>query len=190
MLRKKMELQSINREGKAMKPTMDSSEWGGEIYGILDKEGNFWSPLTFESVKQVLDFLDKRLGYGAVRRHKLTIVPVHTEMTATIDPSSFLPKPSTYLSDKERRPSVYAAAKKAFDETPEDIKGDLESALEWAKEKLKRKERGEYSFSLLYEDGFKCCFSQPRWPSDHCSAAMPEAAEAIVMAVCEYLNGV
>ncbi len=95
-----------------------------------------------------------------------------------------------YQSDKERRPLVYAAAKKAFDETPEDVKGDLESALDWAKETLKTINNGEYSFSILYEDGFKCCFSQPSWSSDHCSDAMPDAAEAIVMAVCEFMNGV
>lgn len=34
-----------------------------------------------------------------------------------------------------------------------------------------------------------CSFSKPSWPADHCSRPMETGSEAIVMAVCEYLNG-
>ncbi len=34
-----------------------------------------------------------------------------------------------------------------------------------------------------------CSFAKPSWNADHCSKPMEHGAEAIVMAVCEYLNG-
>ena len=93
-------------------------------------------------------------------------------------------------TDKTRRPKVYAAAQTAFSAVDEDVRDDLESALNWAKETLTNHEGSGHHFSLIYEGGFMCCFCKPQWNADHCSQAMETAPEAIVMAVCEYLNGV
>jgi len=95
------------------------------------------------------------------------------------------------MTDKERRPRVYAAAQEAFDNVPEHIRDDLEDALDWAKQALTNHEGSGHRFSLIYQNGgFMCCFCKPQWNADHASQPMPEAPEAIVMAVCEYLNGV
>lgn len=93
-------------------------------------------------------------------------------------------------TDKTRRPKVYAAAQTAFSAVDEDVRDDLESALNWAKETLTNHEGSGHHFSLIYEGGFMCCFCKPQWNADHCSQTMETAPEAIVMAVCEYLNGV
>lgn len=94
------------------------------------------------------------------------------------------------MSDKDRRPHVYAAAQAAFDAVHWEIRDDLEQALEWAHKTLTNREGSGHTFSLIYEEGFMCCFCKPQWNADHCSQPMPTAPEAIVMAVCEYLNGV
>lgn len=95
------------------------------------------------------------------------------------------------LTDKQRRPSVYEAAQTAFEQTPDYAKDDLLMALEWAKNTLMNHEGSGHNFSLIIESGeFCCCFCKPQWNADHCSQPMPTAPEAIVMAVCEYLNGV
>lgn len=109
------------------------------------------------------------------------------ESLQTPDPTKEPPA----MTDEERRPQVYAAAKAMFDGVSSDIRGDLVSALEWAQNTLRDHEGSGHHFSLIHENGgFKCCFAKPQWNADHCSQAMPEAPEAIVMAVCEYLNGV
>lgn len=95
--------------------------------------------------------------------------------------------------DGERRPAVYAAAKKAFDDVPECVRMDLFEALTWAKQTLTNHEGAGHSFELAYDtktDGFIACFAKPRWNADHASQPMDTAQEAIVMAVCEYLSGV
>lgn len=92
--------------------------------------------------------------------------------------------------DRKRRPGVYAKAQEAFSATPDYVRDDLEEALEWAKRTLSNHEGGGHNFSLIYEGGFMCCFCKPQWNADHCSQPMETAPEAIVMAVCEYLNGV
>lgn len=94
------------------------------------------------------------------------------------------------MTDKERRPAVYAAAQAAFDAVDPDARDNLEEALAWARRTLTNHEGAGHYFELIYEDGFKCCFAKPVWNADHCSQPMPTAPEAIVMAVCEYLNGV
>jgi hypothetical protein len=95
------------------------------------------------------------------------------------------------MSDKERRPEVYLAAQKMFDMINYSIKEDILESLNWAVETLKDYEGKGHQFYLLYEDdGFKCSFAKPQWNADHCSQSMPTAPESVVMAVCEYLNGV
>lgn len=94
------------------------------------------------------------------------------------------------MTDQERRPHVYAAAQQAFDKAPSEAKDDLEEALSWARQTLTNHEGAGHTFALDYDKGFVCCFAKPQWNADHCSQPMPTAPEAIVMAVCEYLNGV
>ena len=79
----------------------------------------------------------------------------------------------------------------SYDEVSSDVKEDLEEALAWAKKTLKESEGGGHNFQVLAEKkGLVCCtFSKPSWSGEHCSRGMESASEAIVMAVCEYLNG-
>ena len=79
----------------------------------------------------------------------------------------------------------------AYDEISSDVKENLEEALSWAKQKLKENEGGGHIFQVLAEKKeLVCCtFSKPSWAGEHCSRGMDSASEAIVMAVCEYLNG-
>ena len=95
------------------------------------------------------------------------------------------------MSDKERRPHVYAAAQAAFDAVSAYEREDLVAALDWARETLTNHEGSGHDIHLIHENGgFVCCFAKPQWNADHVSQPMPTAPEAIVMAVCEYLNGV
>ena len=168
--------------------SIDSQDWGTPVYGIINAENYFWSPLTFDSKKKAEEFVNDRLGYGAITRNKMTIVPVHTIVKTAFDKSPA--RRVSYISDEVRRPKVYAAAREQFNSVDALIKDDIEGALEWAKETMTAHEGDGHHFSIIYEDGFKCCFCKPSWNADHCSQAMPSAAEAVVMAVCEYLNGV
>lgn len=78
----------------------------------------------------------------------------------------------------------------AYNEISSDIKEDLEEALYWAKKTLKENEGEGHIFQVLAEKKGVCCtFSKPSWAGEHCSRGMDSASEAIVMAVCEYLNG-
>lgn len=80
----------------------------------------------------------------------------------------------------------------AFNKVSPDIREDIERAAKWARKTLRDHEGSGHSFHLnATKDGmFQCSFAKPEWSGDHCSKPMPEAPEAIVMAVCEYLNGV
>jgi hypothetical protein len=95
--------------------------------------------------------------------------------------------------DKARRPAVYAAALAAFNEVPESTRYNLNEALTWALETLEFKEGTGHSFEISFDEkskGFVASFCKPQWKADHSSQPMNTAQEAIVMAVCEYLNGV
>lgn len=95
--------------------------------------------------------------------------------------------------DRQRRPIPYAKAQAAYDAVPQPIKDDLFEALTWARETLTNHEGAGHHFELAYdvkEEGFVACFAKPQWNADHASQPMNTAQEAIVMAVCEYLNGV
>ena len=80
----------------------------------------------------------------------------------------------------------------SFNNAPNHAREDLQGALDWAAETLRDHEGAGHSFHLhITKDGkFACSFSKPEWGGDHISRGMHEAPEAIVMAVCEYLNGV
>jgi len=97
------------------------------------------------------------------------------------------------MNDRLRRPHVYAKADEAFAEAPQAAKDDLREALDWAHQVLTNHEGTGHHFEIGYsilDKGFYACFAKPQWNADHCSQPMPTAQEAIVMAVCEYLNGV
>ena len=84
-------------------------------------------------------------------------------------------------------------AQKAFDELPEDLKGgDVLTALLWAREMLTKHEGAGHVFSIISDDGEKymCEFMKPEWQGAHCGQPMDSDWEAVLMAVCEYLNGV
>lgn len=75
----------------------------------------------------------------------------------------------------------------------EEIREDIGLAYSWAKEQLRDLEGSGH---LIYVHGHEskvglvvCSFSKPSWAGDHCSRGMNTGSEAIVMAVCEYLNG-
>jgi len=87
------------------------------------------------------------------------------------------------------------AEKKAlemYDSIPTYIKEDTYEALLWAIDYMTNMEGEDHSFHIYgNEDAtVSCSLSKPRWVADHCSKGMDTGAEAIVMAVCEYVNGV
>lgn len=97
------------------------------------------------------------------------------------------------MTDKERRPIPYARAQAAYDAVPQMTKDDLFEAMDWARETLTKHEGDGHHFEIGFDEkskGFYACFSKAQWNADHCSQPMDTAQEAIVMAVCEYLNGV
>jgi hypothetical protein len=80
-----------------------------------------------------------------------------------------------------------------YEAVPDYIKDDIGEAITWAKKTLTDHEGSGHQF---YVHGSHknpglvvCSFAKPQWSGDHCSREMEHGAEAIVMAVCEYLNG-
>jgi len=95
------------------------------------------------------------------------------------------------MTDRERRPIPYAKAQAAYDAVPEWVRYDLFEAISWARETLTNHEGAGHHFELACDPkGFVACFAKAEWNADHASQPMNSAQEAIVMAVCEYLNGV
>lgn len=101
------------------------------------------------------------------------------------------------LRQEEMVQQSYAAA-------PDDLKRDVRKAIRWAKDYLCKIEGSGHFFHLSHERVYdktvnpwvltdtgmiQCSFAKPSWAGDHCSRGMPTGAEAVVMAVCEYLNG-
>ena len=79
-----------------------------------------------------------------------------------------------------------------YENLPDDPKtGDLFDALNWARNTLRDHEGSGHQFYIhaTVAGEFQCSFAKPEWGGDHCSDAYPEACQAIIMAVCEYLNG-
>lgn len=74
-----------------------------------------------------------------------------------------------------------------FEQVDVLFKTYLEGALQWAKQRL----GVGYCFQLEIVDGqFQCSFASSNWPRYYDGPPMATAPEAIVMAVCAYLNGV
>jgi hypothetical protein len=87
------------------------------------------------------------------------------------------------------------AKKKAvemYNSLPQHIKEDTYEALLWAMEYMMQEEGEGHSFQIYgnMDATVSCSLSKPQWTADHCSKGMETGAEAIVMAVCEYVNGV
>ena len=80
-----------------------------------------------------------------------------------------------------------------YAEIPDWIKGDIGHAYVWAKSRLISMEGGGHHIvvtgSRRVIGAVECSFAKSSWSSDYSGSPMDEAAEAIVMAVCEYLNG-
>ena len=88
-----------------------------------------------------------------------------------------------YLEDRIQ--ASYAAV-------PERTREDLYEALQWARETLTGMEGEGHEFHITSDgkNGMVCCsFYKPEWPGDHCGRGMESGSEAIVMAVCEYIEG-
>lgn len=79
----------------------------------------------------------------------------------------------------------------AYDKVPEHTKEDIEAAIKWAKKTLTNLEGKGHLFYVIANGDrtISCSFAKPEWPGDHCGRGMEHGAEAIVMAVCEYING-
>ena len=91
-------------------------------------------------------------------------------------------KPSAVL--EARIQAAYAAV-------PEYIRDDICEATKWARETLTNLEgAGHQIYVTAAGDGLVCCsFAKVEWAGDHCGRGMEQGAEAIVIAVCEYING-
>ncbi len=78
-----------------------------------------------------------------------------------------------------------------YEAVPEHIRDDICEASAWAKDKLMRHEGEGHQFYITShsDGGVVCSFAKVEWSGDHCSRSMEHGAEAMVMAVCEYLNG-
>ena len=78
-----------------------------------------------------------------------------------------------------------------YEDIDDHTKEDIEEAIIWAKERLKHYEGSGHQIFVTAcgDDLVSCSFAKPEWPGDFCGSGMDHAAEAIVMAVCEYLNG-
>lgn len=73
----------------------------------------------------------------------------------------------------------------------ENIREDICEATKWARETLTNHEGSGHQFYVTAEvNGLVVCsFAKPSWAGDHCGRGMEHGAQAVVMAVCEYLNG-
>ena len=78
-----------------------------------------------------------------------------------------------------------------YQAVPLFIREDICEASAWARNTLTDLEGKGHHFTLTADNEglVACAFAKPAWPGDHCGRGMPEGAEAIVMAVCEYLCG-
>jgi hypothetical protein len=95
------------------------------------------------------------------------------------------------MNRTEWQAQLEARVQAAYDLVPAEYKEDFIEAGVWARDTLRDHEGKGHHFELSAEpDGtLACSFAKPEWPGDHCGKGMPTAAEAIVRAVVEYLNG-
>jgi len=70
---------------------------------------------------------------------------------------------------------------------------DVLEALLWAREILTQKEGAGHEFNVCSHCGdchqVVCSFAKPEWGGDHGGRPMDTGSEAVVMAVCEYMEG-
>jgi hypothetical protein len=78
-----------------------------------------------------------------------------------------------------------------YNSIPEEIREDICEATIWAKDYMMRQEGEGHQFYVFgNSDGTtSCSFAKPSWGGDHHSRPMEHGAQSIVMAVCEYVNG-
>jgi hypothetical protein len=90
-----------------------------------------------------------------------------------------------------RNDALEARVKAAYDAVPDYIRDDIVKAAKWARKTLTEHEgSGHQIYVTGTNDGMVVCsFAKPEWSGDHCGDPMEHGAEAIVRAVCEYLNG-
>lgn len=89
-------------------------------------------------------------------------------------------------------PLANEKAVEMYNSIPQYIKDDLGEAYKWAVTILGNREGYGHSIQILpnYPDETVCCnFSKASWSGDHTGSGMDTGSEAIVMSVCEYLNG-
>ena len=87
--------------------------------------------------------------------------------------------------------ALEARIQAAYAAVHEHIREDICEAVKWARETLTNLEgSGHQIYVTAVGDGLVCCsFAKIEWAGDHCGRGMEHGAEAIVMAVCEYMNG-
>lgn len=90
-----------------------------------------------------------------------------------------------------RNLELEARIQEAYSKVPEHIRDDICEATKWARATLTKLEGAGHQFYVTAAgEGLVCCsFAKPDWAGDHCGRGMDHGAEAIVIAVCEYLNG-
>lgn len=80
-----------------------------------------------------------------------------------------------------------------YAKVPIEIRTNVYKAWRWARQRLMRHEGEGHLICLSRKNSqsrlIVCSFSKAWWPGDHSGRAMETGAEAIVISVCEYLNG-
>ena len=86
----------------------------------------------------------------------------------------------------------YERAKHAYEQLPRRLKEDFIEAGIWARDTLTKHEGSGHQFEISagVDGSFSCSFAKPAWSGDHSGDYMRTVAEAICIAVCEYMNGV
>jgi hypothetical protein len=75
-----------------------------------------------------------------------------------------------------------------YDEVPDHIKDDISEAIPWAKETLPDGSDFMFCISAGPVGKVVCTFARPSWSDDFCGRPMNHGADAIVIAVCEYVT--
>lgn len=80
-----------------------------------------------------------------------------------------------------------------YEAVPEWVRDDIAEASKWARDTLRDHEGAGHCFYITGDRSLPgavvCSFAKPQWSGDHCGRPMEHGAEAMVMAVCEYLSG-
>lgn len=77
---------------------------------------------------------------------------------------------------------------KYYESVDEEIKEDIVKALSWATKTLTELEGSGHIFTLTASKNLVvCAFAKPEWSGEHYGEGMFHGAEAVVMAVAEYV---